>query len=165
MLTQHELMLYMKIHTRGFISVLVLSVAVFFLGFSTARLMPQQKADKTRIESALKPQTETRPALVSVMVDFGDGKMPSASDIVWHEGQSVFDALKLFDDRAGLRIKSKDYGGDMGVFVESIGDKQDPEKKAWWQYWVNNEYGKISSSSYKLKPGDVVMWKLTMGQL
>lgn len=157
-------MLYMKINTRGFISVLVLSVAVFFLGFSTARLLPQQKADKPRIEDVTKLQSEMKSASVSVMVDFGDGKMPSASDIVWHEGQSVFDALKLFDDRVSLGIKSKDYGGDMGVFVESIGDKQDPNKKAWWQYWVNNEYGKISSSVYKLKPGDVVMWKLTIGQ-
>ncbi|MFA5185522.1 MAG: DUF4430 domain-containing protein [Patescibacteria group bacterium] len=154
----------MKIQLRNFISVLVLCVAVFFLGFTTARLMPE-KTEKIVEPTALTiTEPEKKPDTVSVMVDFGDGRIHSATDIAWHEGESVFDALKLYDDKASFGIKYKDYGGDLGVFVESIEGKTDPKKKAWWQYWVNNQYGKIGSSSYKLKAGDVVMWKLTTGQ-
>lgn len=154
----------MKTITKNFISIVVLSVAVFFLGFSTAKMLPDEPQNAAATPAPPKVETAKKPELVSVMVDFGDGRIFSTSDIAWHEGESVFDALKLYDDKAGFGLKYKDYGGDLGVFVESIGGKTDPKKKAWWQYWVNNEYGKIGSSSYKLKAGDVVMWKLTTGQ-
>ncbi|MBI5654715.1 DUF4430 domain-containing protein [Candidatus Uhrbacteria bacterium] len=154
----------MKTITKNFISIFVLSVAVFFLGFATAKMLPGTAYETAPTVKTEPFQTDKPAEKVSVMVDFGDGRIFSSSEIVWQEGESVFDALKLYDDKASFGIKSKDYGGDLGVFVEEIGGKQDPSKKAWWQYWVNNEYGKIGASSYKLKPGDVVMWKLTSGQ-
>lgn len=150
----------MKISTKNFISVLVLSIAVFFLGFATAKMMPEAENGPASVVQNEPVQTMKTADKVSVMVDYSDGIIRTSPEISWKEGESVYDALKLFAEQAAIDLKVKDYGGDMGVFVEAIDGKQDPKKKAWWQYWVNNEYGKIGSSSYKLKAGDVVMWKL-----
>lgn len=155
----------MKPIVRNIISISVLSVAVFFLGFATARLMPGQNTPQKAVVAPVpSPVTDQAAKKISLMIDFGDGKIWTSSEEVWHDGESVYDALKQFSDRLTLDLKVKDYGGDLGVFVEAINGKQDPKNKAWWQYWVNNEYGKIGASSAKLKPGDVVMWKLTVGQ-
>ncbi|MFA6354391.1 MAG: DUF4430 domain-containing protein [Candidatus Paceibacterota bacterium] len=102
---------------------------------------------------------------VSVMFDFQNGTI-FIDEVPWKQGMTVFDALKLATDKEQLGLKYKDYGGTMGVFVQMIGKTKNSESgDRWWQFWVNNNYGKEGASNYSLKQGDAVEWKLVRGQI
>ncbi len=98
------------------------------------------------------------------MVDFENGKVTTLSAIPWHQGMTAFDALKYVADKQSMKLEYKDYGGDMGVFIQSINGIKDPKNKAWWQFWVNNAYSQKGASSTPLKSGDNIEWKLLAAQ-
>ena len=98
------------------------------------------------------------------MIDEGNGTINVVRDLPFQENATVYDALKLASEKGGFALGVKDYGGTLGVFVESIDGKKGG-KDAWWQYWVNNAYGDIGASTATVRAGDVIEWKLTKGQL
>ena len=56
-------------------------------------------------------------------------------------------------------VKAKDFGGGMGMFVESI-DGIIPDSKHFWKFFVNGKSSNVGASSYVLKNGDKLEWKL-----
>jgi len=102
---------------------------------------------------------------VSLMLDFGDGKIITFNNINVADGQNVFEVLNKVVSENDIVLEYKDYG-DMGVFIESI-DKiaNDFKTNRFWQYWVNNEYANVGASNYLLKGGDMVEWKYVKGQI
>jgi hypothetical protein len=95
------------------------------------------------------------------MFDYGDGAPQAIQDVPVEEGDSVFDAVEAAASRGGIEIEYEDYGGDLGVFLQSVNGVGADGGDAWWQYWVNNEYGTIGMSSREVNPGDVVFLKFT----
>jgi hypothetical protein len=77
---------------------------------------------------------------------------------------TVYQALQSAGEKGNFKLSVKDYGGELGVFVEAI-DGQKGKSDAWWQYWVNNAYGEIGASNAKINPGDAIEWKLVKGQI
>ncbi len=63
-----------------------------------------------------------------------------------------------------LEINYKDYGGDLGLFIEKIDGVGGDDSGRWWQYWVNNIYSLVGVSAYDVKKGDVIMFKYTSQQ-
>lgn len=142
------------------IAKIVIIIAVFFAGLYVGQ---QQVSAPPRQEYAGGQATEQK---VSLMLDFGDGVVKTYQDVEWREEMSVFDLLKAVAEKNNLQFSYKDYGGDMGMFIESVDNRKNSAKgDFWWQYWVNNEYGEIGSGKKILKPGDAVEWKLVKGQL
>ncbi len=138
----------------------ILALSLFLLGFTTARLLPPRSPNPT---VPAKQASEERPKarFVSVFVDAGDDKVIISPEIAWEEKMTVFKALQKLSEQATFDLDYKDYGGDMGVFVNSIDGKKDPQKKKWWQFWVNGKYADKGAGSYELSPGDSVFWKLS----
>ena len=88
------------------------------------------------------------------------------SDVAIGDDSSVFEILQKIASENNIELNYKDYGGDMGVFIESINGKQnDFDSGYYWQYWVNGQYAKVGASSYELQDGDVVEWKYVEGQM
>lgn len=142
------------------IAKIVIIIAVFFAGFYVGN---KEVSAPPRQESAGVQATQQR---VSLMLDFGDGTVKTFREIERKEGISVFDLLKSTAEKNKLEFSYKDYGGDLGVFIESINNRKNSSKgDFWWQYWVNNEYGEIGSGKKILKAGDMVEWKLIKGQM
>lgn len=100
---------------------------------------------------------------VSVMVDAGD-TVKTFTDIPYVEGETVFSLLSSLASTSQITLSSKDYGGDLGVFIESIDGVGAGAKDKWWQFWVNNEYSTVGASSYVLAAGDTVVFKFTKSQ-
>ncbi|MDP3997484.1 MAG: DUF4430 domain-containing protein [Candidatus Andersenbacteria bacterium] len=60
----------------------------------------------------------------------------------------------------GLQLRTKDYGGTLGVFVESInGTDNDAAKNLYWQLYVNDRLTPTGASTTMAAPGDRVTWK------
>lgn len=149
------------------IIVAAIFVAGFYFGTQQA-LSPTSNLfglNKSRVETPKEEEQTPQGIMVDLMLDFGNGQVKTFSQVNLPEDSTVFDLLKKVTTENNLSLESKDYGS-MGVFIESIGEaKSDLASDKFWQYWVNNKYSQMGSSSYKLKSGDLVEWKFTKGQI
>lgn len=110
-------------------------------------------------------QNQNQIEKASLIVDYGNGKVETYNDLVVKSGETVFDILEKTTENHKVDLKYKDYGGNLGAFVESIGGiGKDPFGKKWWQYWVNNKYSQVGASTYKVVSGDIIEFKFTEGQ-
>lgn len=71
-------------------------------------------------------------------------------------GVNAFDLLK-----ATHVVVAKDYGSSMGMFVQSI-DGLAADSKHFWEFFVNGKSSSVGVSSYVLKNGDKIEWKLSV---
>ena len=141
-----------------FFAKLIIAAVIFYAGWfvgSQDLLVPVINSNQNILNSTA----------VRVMLDFGNGEITTYNDVSLVAGNTAFDLLKTVTDENNITLEYKDYGGELGVFIEAIGGvKNDAEQNGWWQYWVNNEYAQVGPSSYELTNGDVVMWKYVKGQ-
>lgn len=71
---------------------------------------------------------------------------------------TVYEAMRQLQKQ--LPIKFKQFGGNLGAFVESIDNiANDASDNLFWIYYVNNVAAKLGISSTKLSPNDVITWK------
>ncbi|MBI2462961.1 MAG: DUF4430 domain-containing protein [Candidatus Spechtbacteria bacterium] len=70
------------------------------------------------------------------------------------EGKNALELLKQH-----YSIQSKDYGHDLGEFVEAI-DGITPQKDEFWALFVNSKSSMVGASSYITKNGDVIEWRI-----
>ncbi len=70
------------------------------------------------------------------------------------QGQSAMDVLE-----ATHRVESKEYSG-LGKMVLAI-DGAKPDSKHFWEFFVNGKSSNVGASSYVLKAGDKIEWKLS----
>ncbi|MEK7623148.1 MAG: DUF4430 domain-containing protein [Patescibacteria group bacterium] len=75
------------------------------------------------------------------------------------EGSSVYDLLKVISETTDFRFGGRDYGGQLGFFVDEInGVKNSSQAKKYWIYSINGQKAKIGVSAYTLQPNDVITW-------
>ena len=137
------------------ISKLLILILVIVLGWQF--LVPKDELEA--------PVVEDIPAgVISVSVDYGDGEIVlygiQELDL---SDRSAYKALADLGSTRGLEIGSKDFGGELGMFVESINGVSGTDGE-WWQFWVNDNYSTVGASSYLLEPGDAILWRLTGDQ-
>jgi hypothetical protein len=97
------------------------------------------------------PATDNRPWITQTV----DGSSNTESKVQFTPGQSEYDVLD-----ATHQVKSIDYGS-MGKFVTSI-DGVTADNKHFWEFYVNGKSSNVGASAYKLQPGDVIEWKLSV---
>ena len=87
------------------------------------------------------------------------------SDVEINSDENLFDVLQRVTQQNAVEFSYKDFGGDLGIFIESINNSsQQGSKTKWWQYWVNGEYSKVGVSSYQIKAGDDILFRFTDSQ-
>ncbi|MDX9893398.1 MAG: DUF4430 domain-containing protein [Patescibacteria group bacterium] len=135
---------------------IIIALAIFVAGFYLGT--QQALSPSNGYNEAVQSQT------VNLMIDFGTDRIVTYAATEFAQG-SVFDLLKQAAQANNFEIGYQDYGGDLGVFLESIdGVANDSRSGRYWQYWVNNVYAQVGLSNYQLKPGDVVTWKYLTNQ-
>lgn len=98
---------------------------------------------------------------LSLEFDSGD-EVLEFNDVEIDSGESLFDVLQRVTQQNAVEFSYKDFGGDLGIFIESINNSgQQGSKIKWWQYWVNGEYAKVGVSSYQVKAGDDILFRFT----
>ena len=73
-------------------------------------------------------------------------------------GRSLYDALLLAKENKQITFSGKNYPG-LGFLVTGIGPLQSGGGKYLF-YYINNQEASVGVSSYLLKDGDVIEWKL-----
>ena len=145
---------------------IIIIAAIFFLGFYTGQhyiVVPDLPTGQIKDEED-KEQIKDKIS-ASLMLDFGNGKIETFNNVELKNDATVFTLLEKVTRENNIEFSYKDYGGELGVLVESISETANNfESGHYWQYWVNNSYAQIGASNCQLKEGDVVEWKYTKGQ-
>ncbi len=144
---------------------IIIVLAVFFVGLYVGQRYidePIFSFNQNQQEEVNQSQKET----VSLMIDFGNGQVKAFDNIEFQPGQTVFNVLKATLEKNNINLQYKDYGGDLGVFIESIGGvKNSVSSNRFWQLWVDNKYSKVGASSFELADGNAIEFKYIKGQM
>lgn len=139
-----------------YLNIIIIFFAAFILGaWSSYTVIPRQ--------SVLLPGSENN-QLASVMLDYGNDIFDIVSLSIPKADSTLFEILKKADEDKKISFGYKDYGGSLGVFIQSINGVEGSGEK-YWQYWVNNTYAQVGVSSYRVNPGDIIMFKLAKSQI
>ena len=142
--------------TNFFILGLVVVIAIV-VGFVLPKLTTEPPSPAPLIE---KVAVQT----LSLEFDSGD-EILEFSDVEINSDENLFDVLQRVTQQNAVEFSYKDFGGDLGIFIESINNSsQQGSKTKWWQYWVNGEYAKVGVSSYQIKAGDDILFRFTDSQ-
>ena len=93
----------------------------------------------------------------------GDGIIFSEQEVIFYEGETVFDVLLREMKKNKIHMEYIMYPLYDSNYIEGIGNlyELDGGELSGWVYMVNGLSPGYGSSSYKLSHGDVVQWKYT----
>src|SRR3989338_2648228 len=100
---------------------------------------------------------------VSVMFDYGNGKINVYTGNIEKENETLFELTKDIAEKNKLALEYKEFSG-LGVLIEKIGTEKNGTDQKYWQYWANNEYAQVGADMYKVKSGDIIEWKFVNQQ-
>lgn len=72
------------------------------------------------------------------------------------QSATVYDILTI-----SHKVTATSYGSGMGEFVQSI-DGITPDSKHFWELYINGKSSNVGASTYVLKDGDIIEWKLSL---
>lgn len=125
------------------IVIVIIALGGFFT-FKNRRSIVSKKTN----EQAVVEQKST----VTLIID-------SEDDVATYSGiqaTTAFEALSEVAVQNSINLKTKQY--DFGVFVESIGEKENTSDRAWI-YYVNGASGEVAADKRELNDGDIVEWR------
>jgi hypothetical protein len=98
------------------------------------------------------------PSQVAIVVASGGATRAYGVDVV---GETSAAALLLSAaDQHGFPVESRDFGGDLGLFIEAIdGIESNAETGRYWFLYVNGQAAPAGASATIIHPGDTVTWQ------
>jgi hypothetical protein len=174
--------------SNGVKKFIILSAAIFLLASGCAKIQPQAvyqqvsqpipqiattapksnyqavSAGKTQSDKnsessdnfpgTVHPVPKIPPVVTITATQTVDGSSLNKAFDVIAAGENAVDLLRL-----DHKITTQNYSG-IGEFVQSI-DGIGPDSKHYWEFFVNGKSSNVGASSYILKAGDNIEWKLS----
>lgn len=75
------------------------------------------------------------------------------------ENSNVYDLMNILRDVGIVSFTTKEFGGNLGLFVEQINGIKNGTDNKFWIYYINGEEAKTGISNYTLNNNDVIEWK------
>lgn len=147
----------MKQQTKILLAVLAVIIVVvigsqIYLKKQPETTMPSEGKNVFNSETALKTAPTPDKNMVTISLDFGDGKIISGSLFA----QTAFDALEKITKANNLELLKKDY--KFGMMVNKVGDKENGGDRNW-MFYVNGKASDLASDRHVVYPGDKIEWK------
>lgn len=92
-----------------------------------------------------------------------DGIIFPAAEVVFHEGESVFNVLQREMKKNKIHMEFVNTPSTNSAYIEGINNiyEFDCGQNSGWTYKVNGKSPNYGCSRYTLKPGDIVEWIYT----
>jgi Domain of unknown function (DUF4430) len=101
------------------------------------------------------PVALVQPSNAFTVYEIVDGSELNQPNYQASSTENAFDLLSVTHT-----VAAKNYGSGMGEFVLSI-DGVAPDGKHFWEFFVNGKSSNVGASSYILKAGDRIEWKIS----
>jgi hypothetical protein len=113
------------------------------------------------------PRTIQAAETVQLVIDYNDGAQKRFTAIPWHEGMTVFDALKFAQAHPhGIKVQTTGQGATLFVTsIDGLANQGGGEQDKNWVFSVNGKKGNKSCAVSPLKPSDVALWKFDTAKL
>jgi len=72
---------------------------------------------------------------------------------------NVYDLMNILRDIGIIFFTTKDFGGNLGLFIEQINGIKNGTDNKFWIYYINEKEAKTGISNYTLNNNDVIEWK------
>ena len=154
----------MKHHNKNNLSIgialgIIILVGVWLLFFeefnqpaSIDQFVPKKEIEVPQIEA---PQKEVKEEIILV-IDNGQEDIKTF-EAEFRQGMTAFDLLKNKAEELDLILETKIF--DIGILVETIGDKKNGDQEKYWLYYVNDEMPMVAANKKEIEPGDKVEFK------
>lgn len=121
---------------------------------TTTKNESAQKKTNVNTESA-KSDSKSNIELVSATLKVS-GKNYS---IEIPKGATVLDLMSAAKAKGYMTFESKNFGGDLGYFIESINGVASGEtKNYYWIYYINGAKANVGISNYTIQQNDIITW-------
>lgn len=130
--------------------IFILSIAtlvLFFASYSTQKNLPVSEPTQSISVNSVKKT-------ISTTIIAGNETL----HLELQAGMSLYDALVLAKENKDIVFSGKNYSG-LGFFMTDIGSLHSGNGKNLF-YYINNQEASVGVSSYLLKDGDIIEWKL-----
>ncbi|OGY59198.1 MAG: hypothetical protein A3F24_01665 [Candidatus Colwellbacteria bacterium RIFCSPHIGHO2_12_FULL_44_17] len=145
-----------EMKTKTLIVVTLIGLLVgFAFGQWAVNIIPRETSNNTSVQS--------ENGKVSVMVDYGNGKINVYTGNIEKEDETLFELTQNIAEKNEVGFEYTEFP-DLGVLIEKIGTEKNGTDQKYWQYWANNEYAKVGADMYKVKSGDIIEWKFVNQQ-
>jgi len=101
------------------------------------------------------PQEETKEGVVLIINS--DEENVKTFEIDFNSGMTAFDLLKNKAEELDLTLETKTF--DIGVLIETIGNKKNGDENKYWLYYINDEMPMVAADKKEIKPGDKIEFK------
>lgn len=147
----------MKNQTKALLAVLAVIIAIvvgsqIYLKKQPETTLPSESQTAFNSEAALKTSPTPDKNMITVSLDFGNGKKISSNLFA----QTAFDALEKIVKEYNLELIKKDY--KFGIMVSKVGDKENGGN-ASWMFYVNGKASDLAGDRHVVYPGDKIEWK------
>lgn len=72
---------------------------------------------------------------------------------------TVLDLMNVAKAKGYMTFESKNFGGDLGYFIESINGVESGEtKNYYWIYYINGAKANAGISNYTIQQNDIITW-------
>jgi 3-hydroxy-3-methylglutaryl CoA synthase len=94
---------------------------------------------------------------VSLVLNFGDGEDSQMYSVEIKNDWTAFDVLEEILEEKDIELIFEEYG--QGVFIKSIGKRENGEDNKYWLYYINNEMPQVSCDKKIITPGDKIEFR------
>lgn len=124
----------------------------------SATLIPTQAPQQVAVSTPQVQRSEKK-AAQTVAIVIHAPKNAVTYTVEMKPGSLVADLMHQAESK-GLQLVTKDFGGSLGLFIESInGVKNNATPNYYWQFYINGQRSSVGISSRRISPGDTVEWK------
>lgn len=104
----------------------------------------------------IEPQAESQ--TVTILVNDAGSEKEVKVFVV--PGEAVITVMERAQSLSLATLETKDFGGELGVFVEAInGIRNDVASSKYWTLYINGERSNVGASLEIVQPGDTITWK------
>jgi hypothetical protein len=121
---------------------------------------PNLKTNNQEIRKLSTQQSKKTDTQVQISVDNTLIVYDSIYKTAYSEDSSVYDMMKKARHETNFDFTGRDYGGNLGYFVDSIsGQEHSAKDEKYWIYYINGQKAKVGISNYIIQPNDIIEWK------
>jgi len=133
---------------------MLLALVLAAIVWSRGRSLHDAEVDSNPKAASSKEAADPR-QMVSLKIDFGDGREKNFDAVAWQDGMT---AANLLHNAPDTDVSAK--GAGEAAFLTAIdGVSNEGAGGRNWTYSVNGKTADRSFAIYKLQPGDQVLWR------